>query len=233
MGTLGGNLLLDTRCNYYDQNYEWRQAIDFCMKKDGAICWVAPGSPKCLAVQSADSVPVLIALGARAVLAVAGRGAGGRGRGPLSQRRHPLPHQAAGRAPDGDPDVPAPPAGRRRTGSCAAGAPSISRSSRSAPRCAAKTASSRRRASSWAPFPPRPCGPRRPRRIWSGVRLDATAIAEAAAARGGPFPTDGQHRLLVPLAQGDDEEVGRGGPRAAPGGGGRAAGRPNPDAGPA
>jgi 4-hydroxybenzoyl-CoA reductase subunit beta len=69
MGTLGGNVLLDTRCNYYDQNYEWRQAIDFCMKKDGTICWVAPGSPKCLAVQSADSVPVLIALGARAVLA--------------------------------------------------------------------------------------------------------------------------------------------------------------------
>jgi 4-hydroxybenzoyl-CoA reductase subunit beta len=69
MGTLGGNLLLDTRCNYYDQNYEWRQAIDFCMKKDGSICWVAPGSPKCLAVQSADSVPVLIAIGARTVLA--------------------------------------------------------------------------------------------------------------------------------------------------------------------
>jgi 4-hydroxybenzoyl-CoA reductase subunit beta len=69
MGTLGGNLLLDTRCNYYDQNYEWRQAIDFCMKKDGIICWVAPGSPKCLAVQSADSVPVLIAMGARVVLA--------------------------------------------------------------------------------------------------------------------------------------------------------------------
>jgi 4-hydroxybenzoyl-CoA reductase subunit beta len=69
MGTLGGNLLLDTRCNYYDQNFEWRQAIDFCMKKDGAICWVAPGSPKCLAVQSADTVPILIAMGARAVLA--------------------------------------------------------------------------------------------------------------------------------------------------------------------
>jgi 4-hydroxybenzoyl-CoA reductase subunit beta len=69
MGTLGGNLLLDTRCNYYDQNYEWRKAIDFCMKKDGTICWVAPGSRKCLAVASADSVPVLIAMGARAVLA--------------------------------------------------------------------------------------------------------------------------------------------------------------------
>jgi 4-hydroxybenzoyl-CoA reductase subunit beta len=68
MGTLGGNVLLDTRCNYYDQNYEWRQAIDFCMKKDGTVCWVAPGSPKCLAVQSADSVPILIALGATAVL---------------------------------------------------------------------------------------------------------------------------------------------------------------------
>ena len=68
MGTLGGNVLLDTRCNYYDQNYEWRQAIDFCMKKDGAICWVAPGSPKCLAIQSADSVPILIALSARALL---------------------------------------------------------------------------------------------------------------------------------------------------------------------
>jgi 4-hydroxybenzoyl-CoA reductase subunit beta len=68
MGTLGGNLLLDTRCNYYDQNYEWRKAIDFCMKKDGTICWVAPASRKCLAVQSADTVPVLIAMGARAVL---------------------------------------------------------------------------------------------------------------------------------------------------------------------
>ncbi len=73
MGTLGGNLLLDTRCNYYDQNYEWRKSIDFCMKKDGDICWVAPGSPKCLAVQSADSVPILIALFARAVL-VSARG---------------------------------------------------------------------------------------------------------------------------------------------------------------
>jgi len=40
MGTLGGNLCLDTRCNYYDQTYEWRKAIDFCMKKDGHICWV-------------------------------------------------------------------------------------------------------------------------------------------------------------------------------------------------
>src|SRR6266699_441781 len=41
MGTLGGNLCLDTRCNYYNQTYEWRKAIDFCMKKDGHVCWVA------------------------------------------------------------------------------------------------------------------------------------------------------------------------------------------------
>ena len=46
MATLGGNLCLDTRCNYYDQNYEWRKSIGFCLKKDGNICWVAPGSAK-------------------------------------------------------------------------------------------------------------------------------------------------------------------------------------------
>ncbi len=65
MGTIGGNLLLDTRCNYYDQNYEWRKGINFCMKKDGDICWVAPSSPKCWAVQSSDLAPVMVALGAK------------------------------------------------------------------------------------------------------------------------------------------------------------------------
>jgi 4-hydroxybenzoyl-CoA reductase subunit beta len=65
MATLGGNLCLDTRCNYYDQNYEWRKAINFCLKKDGNTCWVAPGSPKCVAVSSTDTAPALMALGAR------------------------------------------------------------------------------------------------------------------------------------------------------------------------
>jgi 4-hydroxybenzoyl-CoA reductase subunit beta len=65
MATLGGNLCLDTRCNYYDQNYEWRKAINFCLKKDGTTCWVAPGSPKCVAVSSTDTAPALMALGAR------------------------------------------------------------------------------------------------------------------------------------------------------------------------
>jgi 4-hydroxybenzoyl-CoA reductase subunit beta len=68
MGTLGGNLCLDTRCNYYNQTYEWRQAIDFCMKKDGHICWVAPSSPRCWAVSSSDVAPVMVALGADYVL---------------------------------------------------------------------------------------------------------------------------------------------------------------------
>ena len=72
MGTLGGNICLDTRCNYYDQNYEWRKAIDFCMKKDGATCWVATSSPRCLAVSSTDTAPALVALGAEVSLVSAG-----------------------------------------------------------------------------------------------------------------------------------------------------------------
>jgi len=68
MGTLGGNLCLDTRCNYYDQSFEWRKSIDFCMKKDGSVCWVAPSSPRCWAVSSTDTAPALIALGARVIL---------------------------------------------------------------------------------------------------------------------------------------------------------------------
>jgi 4-hydroxybenzoyl-CoA reductase subunit beta len=65
MATLGGNICLDTRCNYYDQSYEWRKSIDFCLKKDGTVCWVAPGSSKCMAVSSTDTGPALMALGAR------------------------------------------------------------------------------------------------------------------------------------------------------------------------
>ena len=64
MGTLGGNLCLDTRCTYYNQSYEWRKAIDFCMKKDGAVCWVAPSSPRCWAVNSSDVAPVMVVIGA-------------------------------------------------------------------------------------------------------------------------------------------------------------------------
>jgi 4-hydroxybenzoyl-CoA reductase subunit beta len=68
MGTLGGNVCVDTRCNYYNQTYWWRQAIGFCMKKDGDTCWVAPGSTRCWAVSSSDTAPVLLALQAQARL---------------------------------------------------------------------------------------------------------------------------------------------------------------------
>jgi 4-hydroxybenzoyl-CoA reductase subunit beta len=65
MGTIGGNLCLDTRCNYYNQNEEWRRSIDYCMKEEGTVCWVAPGSPRCWAVSASDAAPMLQALEAR------------------------------------------------------------------------------------------------------------------------------------------------------------------------
>ena len=84
MGTIGGNLCLDTRCNYYDQTHHWRQAIGWCMKapsdkgwpvgkdsklnKTGVPCRVAPGSSRCWAVSSTDSAPMLIALEAQVKL---------------------------------------------------------------------------------------------------------------------------------------------------------------------
>jgi 4-hydroxybenzoyl-CoA reductase subunit beta len=68
-GTIGGNLCVDTRCNYYNQSFEWRESIGFCMKKDGVICLVAPGSSRCWAVSSSDTAPMAIALGATVVLA--------------------------------------------------------------------------------------------------------------------------------------------------------------------
>jgi len=68
MGTLGGNLLVDPRCNYYNQTYSWRKAVGFCMKKDGQICLVARSSPRCWAVSSSDSAPVALALNAQVML---------------------------------------------------------------------------------------------------------------------------------------------------------------------
>ncbi|GHO46718.1 FAD binding domain-containing protein [Ktedonospora formicarum] len=68
MGTIGGNVLLDTRCNYYNQTEFWRHSIGYCMKRDGDICLVAPGSPRCWAIASADTAPVLLSLDARVTL---------------------------------------------------------------------------------------------------------------------------------------------------------------------
>src|SRR5437899_6605093 len=77
MGTLGGNLLVDPRCNYYNQTQAWRKAVGYCLKRDGDICLVARSSPRCWAVSSSDSAPVALALGAELTL----RGAEGERRG--------------------------------------------------------------------------------------------------------------------------------------------------------
>lgn len=74
MATLGGNLMLDTRCVYYNQPAGWRAALGGCLKCEGAICHVAPKGKGCYAAHSADTVPVLSLLGANAVFATrAGR----------------------------------------------------------------------------------------------------------------------------------------------------------------
>ncbi len=64
MGTLGGNVMLDTRCQWYNQTYFWRQALGFCMKKDGSLCHVVAGGKNCVAAASNDSAPALMTLGA-------------------------------------------------------------------------------------------------------------------------------------------------------------------------
>lgn len=71
MGTLGGNLCLDTRCNYYNQSELWRTALDFCLKKGSDVCRVAPNGHGCYAVSSCDTAPALMALGASVRLATA------------------------------------------------------------------------------------------------------------------------------------------------------------------
>ena len=70
-GTIGGNLCLDTRCTYYNQSFFWRDALGYCLKKDGSVCHVTKVGKKCVAAHSADTPPVLMTLGATADLASA------------------------------------------------------------------------------------------------------------------------------------------------------------------
>jgi 4-hydroxybenzoyl-CoA reductase subunit beta len=74
MGTLGGNICLDTRCLWYNQSLTWRKACGFCIKKDGDLCHVAPGGAKCWAAFSGDTAPALLCLNAEIEIAGA-RGA--------------------------------------------------------------------------------------------------------------------------------------------------------------
>ena len=64
MGTLGGNLCLDTRCRYYNQTHFWRSALGFCLKKDGTACHVVEGGRRCVAAASNDTAAAAIALDA-------------------------------------------------------------------------------------------------------------------------------------------------------------------------
>lgn len=69
MGTLGGNVCLDTRCVYINQSESWREALGFCLKKDGDTCHVTETGKKCVAAASNDTAPVLLSLGARVEIA--------------------------------------------------------------------------------------------------------------------------------------------------------------------
>lgn len=69
MGTLGGNLCLETRCLWYNQSYFWRKTCGFCLKKDGEVCHVAPGGKFCWAVWSGDSAAALLTLDAEIEIA--------------------------------------------------------------------------------------------------------------------------------------------------------------------
>ena len=79
MGTLGGNVCLDTRCLWYNQSLSWRKSCGFCLKKDGNLCHVAPGGKFCWAAFSGDTAPALLCLGAEIEIA-----------GPNGLRRTPL-----------------------------------------------------------------------------------------------------------------------------------------------
>jgi len=72
MGTLGGNLCLNTRCFFYNQSQFWRQARPLCFKTGGEMCHVVRGGDHCYSVYQGDLAPVLIALGARVKLAKKG-----------------------------------------------------------------------------------------------------------------------------------------------------------------
>jgi len=64
MGTIGGNICLDTRCLWYNQSLTWRKGCGFCIKKDGDLCHVAPGGTKCWAAFCGDTPPALLCLDA-------------------------------------------------------------------------------------------------------------------------------------------------------------------------
>ena len=219
-GTLGGNVCVDTRCNYYNQSFEWRKSIGFCMKKDGDICLVAPSSSRCWAVSSSDTAPVLWAMGAELTLVGPEGRAAHPGRGALPGRRDRVPHAGARRDRDRDRAA----AGGRLAGDVLEAAASR-RLRLSRPRGGGRRAARGRRL---------PGGAHRPGRgrldAPRGARGRQRARRRAADARGdrpggragrGPGQAARQHRPGLPLPEEDDARVRRPRParagRAAPG----------------
>ena len=95
-GTVGGNLLLETRCFFFNQSAFWRASLGYCLKADGTVCHVVPQKERCYATFSGDLAPALAVLNAEVELA----GAEGRYRRPLIDlydragdgiRRHTIP----------------------------------------------------------------------------------------------------------------------------------------------
>jgi 4-hydroxybenzoyl-CoA reductase subunit beta len=85
MGTVGGNLCLDTRCIYYNQSEWWREANDHCLKTTGTVCHVAPKSRGvCFATFSGDLAPALLTLDAEIDIAGPLAGPAGRRTMPLA-----------------------------------------------------------------------------------------------------------------------------------------------------
>jgi len=68
MGTIGGNIGLETRCWYFNKSHFWRKSIKRCIKLGGEVCHVVKGGKKCYAYFAADTVPVLVALGAQVTI---------------------------------------------------------------------------------------------------------------------------------------------------------------------
>lgn len=69
LGTVGGNLCLDTRCIFYNQSEWWRRSNSFCLKRQGDTCHVAPQGQRCHAAFTGDLAPALLALGAEVEIA--------------------------------------------------------------------------------------------------------------------------------------------------------------------